>query len=96
MAKTKAAGGTHLGRDSRPKFLGVKAAAGETVKIGSVIIRQRGSGFVAGNNVKTGRDYTLYSAINGVVSFTAKRKKGYDNKQRMVKIVNVLEAVPKK
>lgn len=89
MAKTKAAGGTKLGRDSRPKFLGVKAYDGESVKIGSVLIRQRGTRFIAGNNVKTGRDCTLYSAAEGVVTFSTKKKTGYDGRQRIAKIVNV-------
>ena len=96
MAKTKAAGGTKLGRDSRPKFLGVKAFDGEKVKIGNVIVRQRGGSIVAGKNVKTGKDYTLYAVADGVIHFTTKRKIGYDSKQRMVKIVNVLEEKEKK
>jgi large subunit ribosomal protein L27 len=91
MAKTKAAGGSKLGRDSNPKYLGVKAYDGQTVKVGSVIIRQRGMKFVPGNNVKIGRDDTIYSVMDGVVSFSTKRKKGYDQKQRLVKIVNVVE-----
>lgn len=96
MAKTKAAGGTKLGRDSKPKFLGVKAYDGEKVKIGNIIIRQRGSSFIAGKNVKTGKDYTLYAGADGVIHFTTKRKIGYDSKQRMVKVVNILPAQEKK
>ena len=89
MAKTKAAGSTKLGRDSRPKYLGVKLFEGQPAKAGSIIIRQRGSGFLPGKNVKKGRDDTLYAQKAGVVSFATKRKKGFDDSQRKVKIVNV-------
>ncbi len=89
MATTKATGATKLGRDSRPKYLGVKLYAGETTKPGSIIIRQRGTKFLAGKNVRQGRDDTLYAIKQGVVRFTTKRKKGFDNSQRIVKIVNV-------
>jgi len=90
MAKTKAAGATKLGRDSQPKYLGVKLYAGQPTKPGSVIIRQRGTKFLPGKNVRRGNDDTLYSVIKGKVHFTTKRKRGFDWKQRVVKIVNVL------
>jgi large subunit ribosomal protein L27 len=89
MAKTKSAGATRLGRDSRPKYLGVKLYAGQKTKPGSIIIRQRGTKFLPGKNVRKGRDDTLYSVKEGVVKFTTKRKKKFDKKQRIVKIVNV-------
>jgi large subunit ribosomal protein L27 len=89
MAKTKATGSTKLGRDSRPKYLGVKLFAGQKTKPGSIIIRQRGSKFIAGKNVKQGKDDTLYALKQGLVYFTTKRKKRFDNSQRIVKIVNV-------
>ena len=89
MAKTKAAGATKLGRDSQPKYLGVKLFTGQKAKCGSIIIRQRGTKFLAGKNVKRGGDDTLYSLKEGVVKFSTKRKKGFNNKQRIVKIVNV-------
>ncbi|MBZ1348418.1 MAG: 50S ribosomal protein L27 [Candidatus Nealsonbacteria bacterium] len=89
MAKTKAAGATKLGRDSQPKYLGVKLFEGQTAKPGSVIIRQRGTKFIAGKNVRRGRDDTLYSVVQGVVYFKTKKKKLFDSSQRIVKIVNV-------
>ncbi|MDO8663610.1 MAG: 50S ribosomal protein L27 [Candidatus Wildermuthbacteria bacterium] len=89
MAKTKAGGGTRLGRDSQPKYLGIKLYAGETAKTGQVLIRQRGTKVLAGKNVKRGGDDTLYSMKEGVVHFTTRRKRGFNNSQRLVKVVNV-------
>jgi large subunit ribosomal protein L27 len=89
MAKTKAAGATKLGRDSRPQYLGVKLFEGQRAKIGSIVVRQRGTKFFPGKNVKRGKDDTLYALKEGVVSFTTKRKRGFDNSKRKVKIVNV-------
>ena len=89
MATTKATGSTKLGRDSRPKYLGVKLYTGEIAKPGSIIIRQRGTKFIAGKNVKQGKDDTLYAIKNGLVYFTTKRKRNFDNSQRIAKIVNV-------
>jgi len=89
MAKTKSAGGTKLGRDSQPKYLGIKLFEGEKTKIGSIIIRQRGTKIFPGKNVKKGGDDTLFAMKEGVVRFTTKRKKGFNNSQRLVKIVSV-------
>lgn len=89
MATTKATGSTKLGRDSQPKYLGVKLFAGQPTKPGSIIIRQRGSKFLAGKNVKQGRDDTIYALKNGLVYFTTKRKRNFDNSQKIVKVVNV-------
>jgi large subunit ribosomal protein L27 len=89
MAKTKAAGATKLGRDSLPKYLGVKLFEGQKAKAGSVIIRQRGSKFLPGKNVRQGRDDTLYALKEGIVRFRTKRKRGFDNSQRKAKVVNV-------
>lgn len=89
MATTKAAGTSRLGRDSQPKYLGVKLFEGQKAKIGSIIIRQRGSKFIAGKNVRMGKDNTLYAVKDGLVSFATKRKKIFDGSQRLAKIVNV-------
>ncbi len=89
MAKTKSSGTTKLGRDSNPKYLGVKLYAGQKTKPGSIIIRQRGTKFFPGKNVKRGADDTLYAMKEGVVKFTTKRKKKFDGSQRVAKIVNV-------
>lgn len=89
MAKTKAAGSTKLGRDSAAKRLGVKLYAGQKAKPGSILVRQRGTKFLPGHNVRKGGDDTLYAVKEGVVKFNTKRKKRFDNSQRIVKIVNV-------
>jgi len=89
MAKTKSAGATRLGRDSRPKYLGVKLFSGQRAKPGNIIIRQKGTKFLPGKNVKRGRDNTLYALKEGIVRFSTKRKVGFDKSQRIVKIVNV-------
>jgi large subunit ribosomal protein L27 len=89
MSKTKAAGSTHLGRDSAPKYLGLKLSEGQKAKPGSIIIRQRGSKFLPGKNVRKGRDDTLYAVKEGVVHFTTKNKIKFNNSRRLVKVVNV-------
>lgn len=89
MAKTKATGTTKLGRDSQPKYLGVKLFEGQKVKPGMIIIRQRGTKFLPGKNVSRGKDDTLYATKEGKVKFTTKRKRKFDSSQRIVKIVNV-------
>ena len=89
MAKTKAKGATKLGRDSRPKYLGVKLFEGEKAKPGMMIIRQRGTKFLPGKNVKQASDDSLYALKEGTVKFRTKRIKGFDKSQRRAKIVSV-------
>jgi len=69
MAHKKGQGSSRNGRDSVSKRLGVKRFGGETVTAGSIIIRQRGSKFIAGKNVGTGRDWTLFALTDGKVLF---------------------------
>jgi large subunit ribosomal protein L27 len=69
MAHKKAGGSTRNGRDSNPKFLGVKRYGGESVLAGNIIVRQRGTRFHAGDNVGVGRDHTLYALADGRVKF---------------------------
>jgi large subunit ribosomal protein L27 len=69
MAHKKGQGSTRNGRDSLPKMRGVKRYAGETVTAGSILVRQVGTKFHAGTNVGIGRDFTLFSKVNGVVKF---------------------------
>jgi large subunit ribosomal protein L27 len=69
MAHTKAQGSVKGNRDSRAKRLGVKVYGGQKVKTGGIIVRQKGTKFNAGNNVSMGKDYTLFSVIDGVVKF---------------------------
>ncbi|MDA1280512.1 MAG: 50S ribosomal protein L27 [Chloroflexi bacterium] len=69
MAHKKGGGTSNNGRDSAGKRLGVKAFAGETVTAGAIIVRQRGTKFHTGLNVGIGRDYTIYSLVDGQVRF---------------------------
>ena len=69
MASKKAGGSTKNGRDSQSKRLGVKRFGGQQVLPGTIIIRQRGTKFHVGNNVKMGKDHTIYSVLEGVVKF---------------------------
>jgi large subunit ribosomal protein L27 len=69
MASKKAAGSTKNGRDSQSKRLGVKRFGGETVKAGTIIVRQRGTEFLTGKNVGMGRDHTIFAKIDGQVKF---------------------------
>jgi len=69
MAHKKGVGSSANGRDSNPKYLGVKKSGGSVVESGNIIIRQRGSKVHPGKNVGMGKDYTLFALINGVVTF---------------------------
>ena len=69
MAHKKGQGSVRNGRDSVSKRLGVKEYGGQFVTAGSIIVRQRGSKFIAGKNVGTGRDWTLFALIDGKVAF---------------------------
>jgi large subunit ribosomal protein L27 len=69
MAHKKGGGSSHNGRDSKPKMLGVKRYADETVNAGTILVRQKGTHIKAGNNVGVGKDYTIYALIDGVVKY---------------------------
>jgi len=69
MAHKKAGGSTRNGRDSNPKYLGVKRYGGESVVAGNIIVRQRGTRFHPGENVGLGRDHTLFALADGKVKF---------------------------
>ena len=79
MAHKKGVGSSKNGRDSNPKFRGIKKFGGEKVIAGNIIVRQVGTVFHPGKNVGLGRDYTIYSLIDGVVKFEHKNK----NRQRV-------------
>jgi len=101
MSHKKAAGVTRLGRDSASQRLGVKKGDGQFAKSGNILIRQRGTQYYAGKNVKMGVDHTLFAIANGLVKFTNKTMKKFDNRTAKVKVVNVIpvptkEAKPKK
>ena len=72
MAHKKAGGSSRNGRDSESKRLGTKAYGGEFVSAGSIMIRQRGTRFHAGNNCGMGKDHTLFALVDGTVEFTLK------------------------
>ncbi len=74
MAHKTGQGSTRNGRDSKPKYLGVKRYGGETVTAGSIIVRQRGTKLKPGRNVGLGRDHTLFALIDGVVQFGTRRR----------------------
>ena len=82
MAHKKGQGSSRNGRDSNPKYRGVKCYGGETVPAGSIIVRQCGTKFNPGFNVGQGRDYTLFARVSGVVKFeTGKRVSVYPLQQ---------------
>lgn len=72
MAHKKAGGSTQNGRDSNPKYLGIKRTGGQIVKAGEIILRQRGTAYHAGQNVGLGRDHTLYARVAGRILFSVK------------------------
>jgi len=75
MAHKKGVGSSRNGRDSNPKYLGVKRYGGEEVTAGSILIRQRGTKFHPGANVKKGGDDTLFATTDGVVTFETFRRR---------------------
>ena len=95
MAKTKATGATKLGRDSLPKSLGIKLFDGEKVRPGMIIVRQRGTKVLAGQNTKRGSDDTIYALKEGIIKFQTKKIKRFDNSQRITKVVAVQEVSKK-
>ena len=73
MAHKKGQGSTRNGRDSNPKYRGIKLYAGEIAKAGSIIVRQCGTKFFAGKNVQMGRDYTLFAVSDGIVQVAGRK-----------------------
>jgi large subunit ribosomal protein L27 len=91
MAHKKGVGSSRNGRDSQSKRLGVKRYGGEAVGPGVILVRQRGSHFKPGENVGMGRDYTLYSLVDGTVFF----ERQVNNRQRIsVKPIQAEAALP--
>lgn len=74
MAHKKGQGSSKNGRDSNPQMRGIKKYGGEMVRTGSIIVRQCGTKFKPGENVGLGRDYTIFSMIDGVVKFDTRRR----------------------
>ena len=84
MAHKKGVGSSRNGRDSNPKYLGVKVYGGQAIEAGNIIVRQRGTKFHAGTGVGLGRDHTLFALTDGVVEF---KTRGENNR----KFVNVIK-----
>lgn len=89
MAKTKSGGSTRNLRDSESKRLGVKRGDGQMIGAGEILVRQRGTKYLPGANVKRGSDDTLYAKTTGVVKFFTKRKVRFDGRVRRAKVVEV-------
>lgn len=90
MAHTKSSGASKYGRDSQPKYLGVKKSDGQMVKTGDILIRQRGTKFFPGEGVKRGGDDTLFALRKGLVKFTTRRKVRFDGSQKSVSVVTIV------
>ncbi len=90
MATKKAAGTAKNLRDSQPKYLGVKRNHGQAVRVGEVLVRQRGTKIEAGKNVSVGKDHTLFAMKDGLVSFGTIRKTKFDGTVKTKKAVEVL------
>lgn len=87
MAHKKAGGSTRNGRDSNPKYLGVKRYGGQFVNAGEILVRQRGTRFHPGNGVGCGRDHTLFALVTGLVEFSVKGK----HNRKFVNVVALAE-----
>jgi large subunit ribosomal protein L27 len=90
MAHTKALGSTKLGRDSRAKRLGVKIQDGQKVMTGQIILRQRGTHYLPGKNVKLAKDDTIFAMKDGIVKFGVTMKTKFDGNRRKATIVAVV------
>ena len=91
MATKKSAGTAKNLRDSNPKYLGTKLYDGELANPGMVIVRQRGTKILAGQNVKVGKDHTLFATKTGKVKFTSARKTRFNGKTKRYPVANVLD-----
>jgi large subunit ribosomal protein L27 len=90
MSTSKQGGSSRLGRDSAAQRLGIKITSDQKVKIGMIIIRQRGTKFLLGKNVKKGSDDTIYAMANGIVKFSSRSKKLFNGTRRTAKLVSVI------
>ena len=94
MAHKKAGGSTRNGRDSKSKRLGVKLFGGQTVRAGSIIIRQKGQKFRAGTNVGQGTDFTLFALVDGIVGFEKRKEMRFTGALADTRFVSVEPAAP--
>lgn len=89
MAHKKSAGVSKNGRDSNPKYLGVKLTPGTMAKKGAILLRQRGTAILPGENVSMGKDHTLFALKDGVVAISHKRKVHFDSTTVTKKVLSV-------
>ncbi|TSC60054.1 MAG: large subunit ribosomal protein L27 [Parcubacteria group bacterium Gr01-1014_107] len=90
MAHKKSTGSTKNNRDSNPRYLGVKVNDGEKAGVGAILIRQKGTEFLAGKNVGRGKDYTLFALKDGVVKINRRRIIHFNSTTEKKKVVSVL------
>ncbi|MDH5442415.1 MAG: 50S ribosomal protein L27 [Candidatus Nomurabacteria bacterium] len=90
MAHRKAGGSAKNLTDSNPQYLGLKLADGQTAKAGAIIVRQRGTKFIAGENTGMGKDHTIFAVVEGVVKYSNKKKKHFDGTIVARKMVDVV------
>jgi len=96
MAHKKAGGSTSNGRDSNPKYRGVKRFGGQKVASGEVLIRQKGFWYRPGANTHLGKDWTIHSSVDGVVAFSKKRLTKFDGKRERCTFIHVEPQAAKK
>ena len=89
MAHTKSGGSTQNSRDSQPKYLGIKIQDGSTAKPGFILVRQRGTKFIAGSGTQMGKDNTIFAVKEGKVNFEERRKNNFDGSQKRINRVSV-------
>lgn len=90
MAHKKAGGSTKNNRDSNPKYLGVKVNHGEKASVGEILVRQRGTNVLPGNNVSMGKDHTLFALKEGTVKISKRRKTHFDRSLKVKKEMNIV------
>ncbi|MBI2448213.1 50S ribosomal protein L27 [Candidatus Microgenomates bacterium] len=90
MAHKKALGSAKKNKDSIAKRLGVKIYGGQKAQAGSIIVRQRGTRYVAGANTMMGKDHTIFATIPGIVHFITKKKTGYNSLEKIIKSISII------
>lgn len=95
MAHKKAAGSAKNLRDSKPKYRGVKLFGGQAVEAGNVILRQKGSRYICGDNTYMGKDFTIHAKVDGVVVFSKKKVEKFDGRKYLKTVVDVTSEIQK-
>jgi large subunit ribosomal protein L27 len=90
MAHVKGVGTTSLGRDSQGQRLGIKLYGGQLAKSGSIIVRQRGTKYRPGKNTMMGKDYTIFAIASGMVKFSRKKVRKFNNSIAEANFINVI------